>query len=51
MPKLKRFDSLVFDGENDVRILQRESIRPKDKIQIRDFSWTSKQKQFIDLAS
>jgi phosphate starvation-inducible PhoH-like protein len=51
MPKVKRFDSLVFDGENNVRILQRESIRPRDKIRIRDFNWTDKQKQFINLAS
>jgi phosphate starvation-inducible PhoH-like protein len=51
MPKVKRFDSLVFDGKNDVRILQRESIRYRDKIRIRDFNWTNKQKQFIDLAS
>ena len=51
MPKVKRFDSLVFDGKNDVRILQRESIRYRDKIRIRDFNWTNKQKQFIKLAS
>ena len=51
MPKVKHFDSLVFDGKNDVRILQRESIRHRDKIKIRDFNWTKKQKQFIDLAS
>ena len=50
MPKVKHFNSLVFEEENNIRILQKESIKHKDRIQIRDFNWTAKQKEFIDLA-
>ena len=50
MPKVKRFDNLVFEEENNIRILQKESIKHKDRIQIRDFNWTPKQKEFIELA-
>ena len=50
MPKVKRFDNLVFEEENNIRILQKESIKHKDRNQIRDFNWTPKQKEFIDLA-
>tara|TARA_B100001939_G_scaffold347797_1_gene370663 strand:- start:2079 stop:2840 length:762 start_codon:yes stop_codon:yes gene_type:complete len=52
MPKVTFcFEDLVFDNDvSEVKIHQRETIKPKDQFQIQNLKWTPNQKKFIKLA-